>query len=355
MVGDVAKIANFVPMRSILIIRLSSLGDVVLATPLVRQLHRTYPRARIDVAVSSRFAGVWQNNPRVAHVWPILTTSATDATSDEIKLKILESLSGECGGQYDLIVDLQHNLRSAALRHGLGSTVVLAPKHRLEKLALVWLKKRPAKTQSIVSRYRKLLEHLPLVGDIEPCEVWLPEERRDGVYLNAQPARGALHRIAIAPGAQHATKRWPIAKYAQLVRELTVRGNKEIVLIGGPADVDICSAVAEASGVDVLRADGSLSVESTVRALDTCQAIITNDSGVMHLASARRLPIVAIFGSTVQEFGFAPYAVPFKIVEHNVSCRPCSHIGRASCPKGHFLCMVSIETEQVLSALAALI
>lgn len=341
-------------MRSILVIRLSSLGDVILATPLVRQLQRTYPHARIDVAVAERFSGVWKNNPRVAHVWSIETTTTTDPENDEIKIEMVESLA-DLDGSYDLIVDLQHNLRSASLRHGLGSVVACAPKHRLEKLALVWLKKRPAVITPIVSRYRSPVEHLPLVLDTDGCEVWLPEEREHGVYRSAQPSRGSWKRIALAPGAHHATKRWPVARYAQLAQELTRDHGKEIVLLGGPADVEICSAVAEASGVDVVRADGSTSIEATVRVLDTCQAIVTNDSGVMHLASARLIPTVAIFGSTVKELGFAPYAVPSRIVEHDVACRPCSHIGRATCPKGHFACMMGITVERVVSALNELL
>lgn len=351
---DDTKIVNFEPMRSILVIRLSSLGDVILATPLVRQLQRTYPHARIDVAVAERFAEVWKDNPRIAHVWPIASTSTADPENDETKIEIVESLS-EIDGSYDLIVDLQNNLRSASLRHGLGSVVVRAPKHRLEKLALVWLKKRPAVITPVVARYRSPLEYLPLALDTDGCEVWLPEEREQGVYRSAQPSRGNTRRIALAPGAHHATKRWPVVRYAQLAHDLTQKHGKSVVLVGGPADVEICTAVAEASGVEVVRADGSLSIEATVRVLDTCQAIITNDSGVMHLASARQIPVVAIFGSTVRDLGFAPYAVPSRVVEHDVACRPCSHIGRASCPKGHFACMNGIDVERVLSALNELL
>ncbi|MCX6140108.1 MAG: hypothetical protein NTX15_04645 [Candidatus Kapabacteria bacterium] len=95
-------------MRSILIIRLSSLGDVILSTPLVRQLQRTYPHARIDVAVADRFADVWENNPRVANVWKIATSGDVAPESDEVKIEMLESLAGQFGGAYDLIVDLQH-------------------------------------------------------------------------------------------------------------------------------------------------------------------------------------------------------------------------------------------------------
>jgi heptosyltransferase-2 len=278
---------------------------------------------------------------------------ASEAGSDELKLEMLESLSGQWNGQYDLVVDLQNSLRSAALRRGLGNVVVRAPKHRLEKLALVYLKRRPTRTTSIVERYRSTVNHLPLVTDVDGCEVWLSEERDNSAYPSTR--RETTHtRIALVPGAHHATKRWPVVRYAELATALVHRGY-HVVLLGGPSDVELCAAVEAAAGVPMLRADGATSIEATVRMLDTCAAVVTNDTGVMHLAAARRVPVVAIFGSTVRELGFAPYGTPYKIVEHNVACRPCSHIGRGTCPKEHFLCMEGITVGTVLHALHELL
>lgn len=325
------------------------MGDVVLATPLVRQLRRTYPDARIDIAVADRFVDVWANNPHVTSVWPVPSVHASEAGLDELKLEMLESLSGEWGGQYDLIVDLQNSFRSATVRRGLGTTVVRAPKHRIEKLSMVYLKRRPAVTTSIVDRYRSPVGYLPLAQDIDGCEVWLPDEHAEGAYPSVRPVL-ERKRIGLVPGAHHATKRWPIVRYAELAATL-VRQGHEVVLLGGPGDVELCTSVASAAGVPVVRADGATSIESTIRMIDTCACIVTNDTGVMHLAAARRAPVVAIFGSTVRELGFAPYGTSFRIVEHDVACRPCSHIGRSSCPKGHFLCMEGITVGSVLHAI----
>jgi len=335
-------------MQSILVIRLSSMGDVILATPLIRQLQHTYPDAIIDVAVASRFAGVHADNPRIRKVWKIEPRTSPDPELDDVKLAMRESVPG---GHYDLVVDLQNNFRSAALRKGIGRDVVRAPKHRLEKLALVYLKRRPRPITPIVARYRRPVAHLPLAFDSSGPEVWLPEERTLGYYPpDARPAtvRG---RIAVAPGAHHATKRWPAVRFAELCRRLVEEQGLVPVLVGGPDDRELCDGIAASSGVPVERADGIGSIQDTARVLDTCDAIITNDTGVMHLASARRLPVVAIFGSTVPELGFAPYGVRHVIVQHDLGCRPCSHIGRASCPKGHFLCMNGISVQEVLEAL----
>lgn len=341
-------------MRSILVIRLSSLGDVILSTPIVRQLQRTYPDVILDVATSSKFHNVYEHNPRVRRAWSVDPAPTADSDMDDIKLSMKESVPD---GQYDLIVDLQNNVRSATLRHGLGDAVVRAPKFRMEKLALVWLKKRPSVITPIVSRYRSTIEHLPLALDTAGPEVWLPHERADGVYgpdgRTARPLHhGALH-VAIAPGAQHATKRWPVAKVASLSRYLLDKG-ASITLIGGPADVPICDAIDAAVGGGLQRADSAKTLEQTITVLDRSDVLVSMDSGAMHLGAARRVPTVAIFGSTVKELGFAPYGIPHQIVEHDVNCRPCSHIGRANCPKGHFLCMEGIDVQHVANAIEKL-
>lgn len=335
-------------MRSILIIRLSSLGDVVLSTPLVRQLHRTYPEAVIDVMVHERFAEVWKNNPHVRHVWDV-DPRAHHQLHSTLKLRMRASVAD---GRYDMVVDLQHNHRSRRLRRGLGRTVVHAPKHRLEKLALVWLKRYPDAITSVVSRYRSCVEHLPLALDVEGPEVWLPEERAMGAYGGWTTA--PTGRIALAPGAQHATKRWPAERYVELCDRLWSEAGLTPVLLGSVADSDVCAAIANASMAPVQRTDGATNVEQTLRVLDTCDALVTNDSGVMHLGAARHRPIVAIFGSTVPAFGFAPYGTPHVIVEHAVACRPCTHIGRSSCPKGHFACMQGISVDAVIDGLRSL-
>lgn len=331
-------------MRSILVVRLSSMGDVILVTALVRQIQRTWPDAAIDVAVHERFAEVWAHNPRIRHVWSIQTRSAADTHIDDTKLAMAEANDGEL---YDLVVDLQKNVRSKLLLRGLGKEYVTVNKHRLEKLLLVWLKRRPAVTIPVVDRYRQTLRDYPLVLDVEGPELWLEEEFRQGAQ-RGRNNRVATGRVAIAPGAHHETKRWPISRFAEVCRQLTHLGY-QAVLVGGPADVARCSAVAEEAGVDVVRADGARTLASTIETLDGCDLLITNDTGVMHIASARHVPIVAIFGGTVPELGFAPYGVPHVIIQNDVGCRPCSHVGKSQCPRGHFLCMTGISVDDVVN------
>lgn len=327
------------------------MGDVILATPLVRQVRRTYPNARIDVCVQERFAEVWRSNPSAHTVWN-WDVHDPDATADDLKLSMRESLDG---AQYDLVVDLQNNVRSRILRKGLGKQLVVLDKHRLEKLALVYLKRKPDVVMPIIDRYRATMDAFPLVLDVAGPEVWTEQDRQQGYYgperrAGARISPGSL-RIAVAAGAQHFTKRWPAARFAELCTMLTQAFGATCVLVGGPNDVAIGDEIVAMSEGKIERADGATSLASTIVALDTCDLAVTNDTGVMHLASARRLPIVALFGSSVRELGFAPYGVRNTIVEVELSCRPCSHIGRASCPKQHFHCMNMITADRVLAAI----
>ena len=221
---------------------------------------------------------------------------------------------------------------------------------------MVWLKQRPSIVTPIVERYRQPLLHLPLVLDTDGLEVWTPQERAAGAYHSRRSTPERSHRegplrVAIAPGAHHATKRWPVARFADVITQLTGQG-AQVSLLGSAADQAVCDAIVSAAGVEVHRADGASSLFETISVLDTCDVLITNDSGVMHVGAARQIPTIALFGSTVPELGFGPFGVQHTIVQHDVACRPCSHIGRARCPKGHFLCMEGITTEQVLSAVA---
>jgi heptosyltransferase-2 len=143
-------------------------------------------------------------------------------------------------------------------------------------------------------------------------------------------------------------------RFADLCHRIVADLGAVPVLVGGAADRDIVDAVVANAPRTTVRADGATSIDETIQVLDTCRAIVTNDTGVMHLAAARRLPVVALFGSTVPQLGFTPYGVPHRIVEANVRCRPCSHIGKRTCPKGHFRCMTDITVSQVFEQLVDL-
>ncbi len=351
--------------RSLLLIRLSSMGDVVLSTPLVRQLRTRFPQSRIDMLVDERFVEIVQYNPRLDNVFSYKRT-ASRAERTAQHHAITNSLqSQQHDTQYDCVIDLQHNRRSAAF-HRCSKTTFALNKHRLQKLALVYAKHHlHASTIPIAERYRLTAQALDVADDGGGCELWLPEERRLGVYPPQERTLAYTDtiRIALAPGAQHTTKRWLPKRFAEtallLAERLKQYGTKaEFILVGGVADVEVCQQVVSVlnalknpnTNVPVVNTAGAPSVYATVRILDTCTLLLTNDTGVMHLAAARQVPVLAVFGSTVQEFGFAPFRVEHRIAEVSrdvVPCRPCTHIGRSRCPKKHFRCMTELSAHSV--------
>lgn len=329
----------------ILLVRLSSLGDVVLSTPIARLLRARFPDARIDVAVSTEFADVWRANPHVERVVAVDRSLGASAMA--------RAAAPELAERYDVVVDLQRNMRSAAIARGRSDLVLRYSKYRLEKLALVWLKRRPRQVVHIVERYIRALAPLGIGDDGEGLELWLPEETTERVYPPLHRTAPPEPLLGIAPGARHATKQWLPQHFVAVARAFQQRGWR-VALVGSDAERSLCADIArQLDPARTLDAAGSLLVES-VRLLDRCSVVVSNDSAIVHIAAARRVPVVAIYGSTVPELGFTPFRVEHRIVQADVSCRPCSHIGRKRCPRRHFACMRAILPTTVVAAVEEL-
>jgi ADP-heptose:LPS heptosyltransferase len=323
-------------MNSILVIRLTSLGDVILTTPVIRALRNAYPAAAIDVVVDVRYRDVWNKNPYVRNVFGIEKGQEQGAEFDS----------------YDLIVDVQRNRRSAAIVRAANqaskAAVLRYKKYRIQKLFMVYFKRKSHPLSHIVQRYLEPLREIGIRSDTGGLELWpLPTgQRPDGSARHPKRTR-----IGIAPGAQHFTKRYPPELMARVVRELVHTHNAEVVTLGGEAEVLLCDQIERESGVRVVRGDGATSLAETTTLLDTLDYVISCDSALVHMAAARSIPVAVIYGGTVPELGFTPYGVSYKVIESaDVACRPCSHIGRAQCPRGHFRCMESVTPESVVKA-----
>lgn len=340
------------------------MGDVLLATPFLRQLRTRFPDARVDMLVDARFSEIIRHNPHLTNVLEYSRTSSKEEHRRQ-KQDIQATLPD---GRYDAVLDLQANRRSAQFRAGLGRKhhILSLDKQYAHKLALVHLKwNRYDEIVPQAERYRQTAQIFDVQDDGQGLELWLPEEL--GVLYPPEHTLARMQqshlaekiRIAIAPGAHHATKRWLPERFAQTAMQLADKLSHyraiEVVLLGGMADVSLCAAVRASikSEYEVQDCSGATSIFDTARELDTCSLLVCNDTGVMHIAAARRVPVMAVFGSTVREFGFAPYRVANAVVEADraeVQCRPCTHIGRNACPKGHFNCMNLVTTEQVVNA-----
>jgi heptosyltransferase-2 len=332
------------------------MGDVILTTALLRQIKNKYPVVNIDFLVSSQFAPIIQFNPYIRKVLHYdKSVSAFNINYHNNKFFLGSGLEF-----YDVVIDLQNNLRTRIFRKGLGKTVLKMFKNRCNKIRLVYFKhNNQLSFLPIPEMYRNVLKPLNIYDDSKGLEFWLPEEiglsvyppenRKQSLFFHTDKNEQPL-KIAIAPGARHFTKRWLPERFSELIDRLASRFNAEFILLGDTADKEICSFIKRNANAKIKNHAGLTSIVETARLLDGCELLITNDSGVMHIGAARRIPTVAIFGSTVTNFGFIPYRTDNIIVEKNLKCRPCTHIGRASCPQKHFNCMKLITTEDVESA-----
>ncbi len=313
---------NLSDYRKILIIRLSSLGDVLLTSPLIRNIKNSYPNLRIDFLVRHEYENTVNNNP---HVDQIIILNR-DYNSKEIRNRVNQN-------NYDLIIDLQNNFRSRNITKGSSSEIVRYKKPYLDRLLLVKFNiNRFKKIIPIPVRYANSIPNFKL--DTKGLELFLPNDL-------VPKLEGVTKYIGFCPGSRHKTKMWPENSFIELGNELNKK-NYTVVLFGGKDDREVCSTMSsKIEGSIDLSNDNDL-FELGVN-MKRCVALICNDSGLMHTGLAVDVPVIAIFGSTVKEFGFFPYNSNNLVLENNsLSCRPCSHIGLDECPKKHFKCMTEI-------------
>lgn len=327
-------IKNFVNSSSfqkILIVRLSSLGDVLLTTPLLRSLKKSHPQSQIDFLVREEYKDVLVNNPNITN----LIILKRNEPLSKIKKLLIQN-------QYEFVIDLQNNLRSRNLVSELNCPKVRFKKLTWKKLLLVKMKINKLKDASpIPIRYASAIKNFKL-----------DEEGLD-LFTNKKPTEkliGKTNTIGFCPGSKHFTKMWPKEYFIELGNKLHESGY-QIILLGGRDDKKICQEISSGTK-NSLDLSNDNDILQTAADMKFCKAIVCNDSGLMHTACAVKIPVAAIFGSTVKEFGFFPYGCKNLVLENkSLSCRPCSHIGRSSCPKHHFKCMKEITPQFVFSNL----
>ncbi len=321
---------NFETKNKILVIRLSSLGDVLLTTPVLRALKKKYIGSEIHFLVKQQFVDAVRFNPNISNLFIY--------NPDKIHDLIRELKSAN----YNFVIDLQNNFRSRKITRSLGIRTYRFSKPTFKKMLLVKLKINLLKDlKSIPERYAEAVDSLEL--DSKGLDLFYPDN-----IVSQIPEQEKY--IGFCPGAQHFTKRWLPEYFIELGKLLKEIGFK-IVVFGGSSDKSICEEIS--NGIT-----GSLNLQNYNDLLQTavnmkkCKLIVSNDSGLMHTAAAVGVPLISILGSSIKEFGFSPFGVQNVILENNsLNCRPCSHIGRAECPKGHFKCMKELTPQLIFDQL----
>jgi lipopolysaccharide heptosyltransferase II len=331
-------------MERILVIRLSSLGDILLTTPVLRMLREHCPAARIDFLTKVAYQDVLCANPCVDRLWLL-----------EPRQGLKEMLRCLRQTRYDVVVDLHRTLRSRLLSHGLLAQHKLTyVKHTVRRALLVHLGWNTLRAMTPVpERYVTALRRLGVTGPLPPLEMHLTAESRAAMqtYLQQEfPESLVRPLLAVAPGARWATKRWPVERFAAVAQELAQAQQAAVVVLGSAEDTQLAQELCQRLSVPVLNSAGKLSLLHTAALLQQCHLLLSNDSGLMHMATALRVPVVAIFGPTVQEFGFYPFQACAQVVSAELACRPCSTKGSRRCPRGHHQCMQQVTVAQVCTA-----
>lgn len=321
----------------ILVVRFSSIGDVVLTTPVVRCLKEQVKNIELHYITKKAFKSVLEQNPFIDRIITI------DKSVDEV----MDVLKQE---QYDYVVDLHNNIRTLRLKRALKVKSSAFPKKNFSKLLLTTFKINRMPKVHVVDRYFEAVKTLGVKNDLKPCDFYLSES--DVVDLTSYNLT-EKDFVAVAMGAQFATKQMPVS----LMAEVLGRIEQPIVLLGGPTDLERAAELSVLlENKQVLDLCGKLSLRQSAFMTKACSKLLTGDTGLMHIASCFETQIVSVWGNTVPDFGMYTYAPQnkslYSIHEVNdLSCRPCSKIGYKECPKKHFNCMNLQNAETIASDL----
>ena len=325
-----------------LIIRFSSIGDVILTTPLIRCLRTAFPDAQIDFLVKKEFANVLEGNPYINN---IIVFDKSQGRRELRQIRMLVQFS-----RYSMILDVQKNIRSIMIGVGSRTGVAGFSKKLLARDLLIRFKINIYKqVKPVFLRYFEAAESLGIQYDGKGTEVFPPQD--DTLKVDEILVRNSITTarpiLVIAPGAQWENKRWTTDGFASAADAFAAKTNAQCVLIGGPGDIETCNQVQKLMRTPALNLAGQLSLMGSASLLGKASMVYTNDTGMLHMAQAMKAPVVAIFGPTTRELGFFPLPEKSRVAEIDISCRPCTQKGLHSCPKKHFRCMNDLKPEIV--------
>jgi ADP-heptose:LPS heptosyltransferase len=316
-------------LKKILFVRFSSIGDIVLTTPVIR-CTKLQLGEEIHFLTKENFKGIVASNP---HVSKVITIKSKVAEVKELLLK----------ENYDYVIDLHHNLRTMQVKRLLKKPSFSFPKLNIEKWIIVNAHLNFLPEVHIVDRYFEPLKNIGVKNDGNGLDFFIPQE--DEINIQTLPETHRDSFIAFTTGAKFATKQLPVEKVVSILR----RVNRPIVMLGGKEDIDRAEFVKKELGDLIFNACGKYNLNQSASLLKQAEMVIAHDTGLMHIASAFKKKIYSVWGNTIPEFGMYPYlpGEGSKIIEvKNLYCRPCSKIGFAECPLGHFRCMREIDEKE---------
>lgn len=328
-------------MKKILLIRFSSIGDIVLTTPVVRAI-KQQTDYELHVITKKQYAGIYKENPNVNKVYSF----------NKFITECLVDLKKE---KFDIIIDLQKNFRSYQLKRKLKVKSFTFPKLNIKKWLLVNFKINQLPNVHIVDRYFQAVEELGVKNDNKGLEFFIsPKDVVIPVNINKDLNNGF---VGFVLGGQHITKIFPPEKAAAVISKLDIA----VVLLGGSDDKSRGEEIINlTTNTKVINTCGELNLNQSASLIQQSDVVITNDTGLMHIAAALNKKIVSIWGNTVPAFGMYPYMPEnnsnyFISEVEGLSCRPCSKLGYQKCPKKHFRCMMDQDVDAIVEAIEKLL
>lgn len=316
----------------ILIIRLSSIGDIVLTSPVVRCLKQQLQDVEIHFVTKKKFTGIVKSSPFVdkVHVF--------DDNLGELITKLREE-------QFSYIVDLHHNYRSTRIKQALNVPSSSVNKLNLRKFLLVWLKINQMPEKHMVDRNMETVLKLGVKNDGKGLDYFIPVN--DKFKKSDLPAPFQKGYIAFVIAGTWATKKLPFEKITEICRETPF----PVLLLGGKDEFEEGEKILSQSKGNVLNFAGKINLNQSASLVREANIVLTNDTGLMHIAAAFKKKILSFWGNTVAGFGMIPYQPhpdSFRLEVANLKCRPCSKLGYTKCPRKHFRCMNEINTRVAL-------
>lgn len=322
----------------ILVVRFSSIGDIVLTSSVLRAIKDQLPGTTIHYFTKSPFVSLVEENPNVDKVFGI-----TNSIQERIK-----ELKEE---KYDVVIDLHNNIRTLSLKRKLNTKSYSFNKLNLRKWILVKLKVNKLPNIHVVDRYFEAVQHLGVYKDNLPGEFYINEKNQVDVKREFNLAQKKYLSVAI--GAQFSTKKMPLSLLERVLEKVTI----PVVIVGGEMDNELANQlIVNLPNKEIINACGEFNIQASASIVKQSSRLLTNDTGMMHIGACFGIPIVSVWGNTVPDFGMFPYHPEQKdlVSIHEVKglgCRPCSKIGYQTCPKKHFDCMNKQSVSEIAEAL----
>jgi ADP-heptose:LPS heptosyltransferase len=317
-----------------LIIRFSSIGDIVLTSPVVRCLKSQVATAELHFLTKKGFASIFTANPYIDKMHYL---------EDDLQSTIT-SLQQE---DFDYVIDLHHNLRTLKVKRGLQKKPISFDKLNIEKWLHVNFKWKVMPPIHIVDRYMKTVEEFGVKNDGRGLDYFIPDDQH--IKEEDIPTTHLAGYIGLVIGGAHGTKKYPLHKLKDFCRNI----HHPVMVLGGKEDILAGEELSKVDPYKIYNACGKFSLNESADLVRRAKLIITNDTGLMHIAAAFNKPVLSLWGNTVPEFGMYPYyaqasVTNLKFEVKNLSCRPCSKIGYDECPLGHFKCMELIDPVKLM-------